>query len=480
MTDSATIDQGRAARPVGRFARRRLFFCAAIGAVALAGAAGQASAAAETPIFRFDASNYATDGGIIMSGVVRDPAAEDAGTVPVGTLFGTAWSYGANGDGTVFMVSPPDGGASSLKLIHTFTGTNSGSKDGSFPLSDLVADAAGNLFGTTNTGGSHDAICGNAGCGTVFELVAPASPGGTWKEEVIYRFTGGNDGGNPAGALTEDPSGNGVLYGTAPSYGLHGDGVAFMLTPPGVAGNLTAHWMHKVIYAFKGKRDGSAPSSPLTIDSAGNLFGTAPAGGAVVKNDGVVFELTPPAGGVGIWTETTLHSFLGAPTDGAAPVGRLIVTANDTIYGVTSQGGTNRNKAAGTAFALLPPAVTGTTWQEALIHTFGLTEGDGRAPLAGLVPDNAGNLYGTTQGGGGTAICEDGSGGKCGTAYELTPTGDPTVWGETVLWDFGQSVTDGNLPNSDLSFGADGNLYGTTEFGGDNPGYGTVFQLVPP
>ena len=222
-------------------------------------------------------------------------------------------------------------------------------------------------------------------------------------------------------------------------------------------------WPEKVLFSFNGT-DGSGPTADLIFDAAGNLYGTA---GGGEYGAGTVFELTPTAGGG--WTETVLHNF-GNGTDGAYPSGGLVFDAAGNLYGTTPDGGTYScfgGGGCGTVFELTPAA--GGSWTEQVLHNFnGVT--DGYQPVAGLIFDAAGNLYGTTAGGG-----------PGGTVFELTPTGDGN-WTEEVLHTFGIG-TDGAVPTAALVFDAAGNLYGTTYHGGTNnscvyTGCGTVFELT--
>src|SRR5271167_1758353 len=219
------------------------------------------------------------------------------------------------------------------------------------------------------------------------------------------------------------------------------------------------HWSDKVLHNFNDNgTDGYYPYASLIFDAAGNLYGTTSFGGAY--GYGTVFELTPTAGGG--WTETVLHSF-GNGTDGAEPYASLIFDAAGNLYGTTQYGGIYH---VGTAFELTPTAGGG--WTATVLYNFGSRSGsgtDGYWPSS-LILDAAGNLYGTTQRGGTYSW---------GIAFELTPAGGS--WTETVLHSFGNG-TDGLWPQARLIFGATGNLYGTTQFGGTH-GVGTVFELTP-
>jgi uncharacterized repeat protein (TIGR03803 family) len=224
----------------------------------------------------------------------------------------------------------------------------------------------------------------------------------------------------------------------------------FELTPAG-----GGTWTEKVLHSFiNDGTDGNEPYAGLIFDAAGNLYGTTLGGGTAFI--GTVFELTPAGGGT--WTEKVLHSFVGG-TDGTAPFGSLIFDAAGNLYGTTSEGGPSN---AGTVFELTPAG--GGTWTEQVLHTFGSST-DGIDPVAGLIFDGTGNLYGTTSRGGTYNL---------GTAFELTPAGGGT-WTERVTHSFGNG-TDGANPQAGLIFDGVGNLYGTT-FAGGSFGGGTVFRL---
>jgi uncharacterized repeat protein (TIGR03803 family) len=300
-----------------------------------------------------------------------------------------------------------------LTTLHSFTGGD----DGANPVASLIADAAGNLYGTTPYGGA-------SGYGTVFAL----TPSGT--ETVLHSFTGGDDGGYPAAGLIADASGN--LYGTTGFGGDAGYGTVFRVTQSGT---------ETVLHSFT-NADGAYPLAGLIADAAGNLYGTTEGGGA--NGYGTVFKLTPSG------TETVLHSFTNA--DGAFPLAGLIADADANLYGTTNNGGAS---GYGTVFKVTPSGI------ETVLHSF--TGGaDGGYPFATLIADVAGNLYGTTSNGGASGY---------GVVFALTPSG-----AETVLHSF--TGSDGGYPKAGLIADAAGNLYGTTNYGGANVYYGTVFELT--
>jgi uncharacterized repeat protein (TIGR03803 family) len=322
--------------------------------------------------------------------------------------------------------------ASNEKVLHTFSG---GTTDGSYPVAGLIADSAGNLYGTTRYGGA-------SGDGTVFKL---SLLNGSWNETVLYSFAGGSDGISPAASLVMDSAGN--LFGTTRLGGPDSAGTIFELSFSG------GSWKESVLYSFTGGADGGSPQAALVI--RGNvLLGATPQGGA--NGNGTVFYLAHLNGK---WTEKVLYSFAGGNTDGAYPYSALIFDRTGNLYGTTESGGPNE---AGSVFEL---SQSGGKWTEKVLYFFtGNT--DGGTLDAGVIFDNAGNLYGTTA-----------SGGKysTGTVFELTPSSGS--WTESVLYNF-TGGADGGFPSAGLSMDANGNLFSTTYTGGASKA-GTVFQLTP-
>ena len=391
-----------------------------------------------------------TDGDVPAAGLIFDNNGNLYGTTSQG---GTGNCYNGYGDihcGTVFELSPIQGGGWTETVLYSFNWNGNGT-DGTAPLAGLIFDAAGNLYGTTYNGGT-------SADGTVFELTPAA--GGTWTEKVLWSFGNGTDGTAPLAGLIFDAAGN--LYGTTVSGGTYGNGTVFELTP--AAGGT---WTEKVLWSFGNGTDGYQPFAGLIFDAAGNLYGTTSEGGTYLYN-GTVFELTPTAGGG--WTEQVLHSFNYNGTDGVWPYAGLIFDAAGNLYGTTESGG-GGTYGSGTVFELTPTGGGG--WTEKVLHSFFCSPfncTDGYSPRAGLIFDAAGNLYGTTYNGGTY---------QYGTVFELTPAAGGG-WTETVLYSFGNG-TDGVGPVAGLIFDAAGNLYGTTAYGGTgvdglNEG-GTVFEL---
>ncbi len=327
-----------------------------------------------------------------------------------------------------------------LTTMWTFTGSN-----GASPYGGLVFDRSGAVYGTTNTGGTSN-------LGVVFKLTPPVG-GGSWTGAVLHSFSGA-DGANPYGGVILSQSG--ALYGTTSSGGAYNLGVVFQLNPPTVMGGA---WTEAVVHSFAGGSDGANPQAPVIFDSHGALYGTTYAGGS--SNLGTVFQVTPP-GQAGAWTTTVLHSFIGS--DGANPRATVIFDSTGALDGTTFKGGTSNT---GTVFQLKPPAVTGGAWTESVLHSF--AGSDGSNPLAPVVLDQYGALYGTTFNGGASSH---------GTVFQLTPPGSAGgAWTELLLHSF--SGSDGSNPQAGVVFDKSGNLDGTTLKGGFL-NYGTIFQLMPP
>ena len=326
--------------------------------------------------------------------------------------------------------------ASSTQVIYSFAG----GKDGEYLDTDLVMDAAGNIYGTTVQGG-------NSGSGTVFQL-SPSPTG--WVHTVLYSFAGGTDGGEPYKGVTLDAAGN--VYGTAVTGGAGscegGCGVVFKLTNSGGV------WTQTVIHTFTGGRDGSGPGSGLTFDRHGNLYGVTPTGGAFGL--GTVYLLHPQSDGS--WKLFVVHAFTGGNDGSSGSAGRLILDPAGNLYGVTTVGGANGK---GVVFE-----ITRTATGPRLIPLYAFKDQpDGALPYGGLIFDKTGNLYGTTY----YAGVHD-----FGTVYKLTHSNG--AWTEKVLYSF-KGGTDGSSPISTLVSDALGNLYGTSSEGGTSCACGVIFEL---
>ena len=313
----------------------------------------------------------------------------------------------------------------SYAVLHTFAGPPNDGYTPSVGLGPIQA-ADGTLYGTTFLGGSLDR-------GTIFQ-VAPDGTGFT----LLHSFTAGPmDGANPEGGLLQGP--DGTLYGTT-SYGGAADlGTVFQLRPDG---------SFALLHSFTGAEagDGASPTAGLFQASDGMLYGTTYVGGSLDR--GSFFQMAPDGTGF-----TLLHSFTGGAMDGAYPQAALLQGPDGTLYGTTTQGGTAN---FGTIFEMAPDG-TGFT----LLHSFTRATMDGAQPLAGLIQDPDGTLYGTTQYGGPVDL---------GTVFQIAPDGT----GFALLHAF--TGLDGANPTNVIQ-GPDGTLYGTTFLGGTR-GRGTVYQLA--
>ena len=266
--------------------------------------------------------------------------------------------------------------------------------DGAAPAGGLIADARGNLYSTTETGGAND------NNGTVFELTPPGPQQTQWTEQVLWSFSGGSDGGLPFAGVIRDRRGN--LYGTTAAGGL-GYGVVFELTPP--AGGET-QWSESVLWTFSGGSDGNDPAAGLIMDRDGKLYGTSSIWWEWLRR-GVRADAT--ALGRGNWSRSGCCGASPAVWTGQKPLASLIMDRRGKLYGTTSGGGTFSN---GVAFQLVPPEDEGFKWTERVLWSFS-GGSDGSAPVANLLMDDKGNLYGTTFLGG--AVYDD------GVVFELTP-----------------------------------------------------------
>jgi len=451
----------------------------------------------ETVLFDFCGS--CLQGGTPSSGVIFDRA---------GNLYGaTSAGYYGNQSGTIFELSPGSGGQWTETALYSFCNSYQYCAGGYLPRGQLTLDSAGNLYGTALAGG----VKKDGGGGVVFEL--SHQPGGSWSENVLFAFDGGREGWAPSGGVVFDAAGN--LYGTTLGQGQGGSncsqgsdfgcGVVFELSPSGTG------WTETIVHNFRGT-DGIGPSTGVTVDASGTVYGTAAfsgfaphfnGGGSIFKlspssgewqesfrvlsaTDGVspsslisdgkgnlfgttggggvygfgtVFELSPNSrGGV---RRTILYSFKDG-SDGSSPES-LTFDAAGNLYGVTFEGGIDD---WGTVFELSPG--TGGSWNERILHAFDPNTADGLYPVGSVVFDAAGNMYGVTWEGGTTC---------CGTVFELTPSPDGS-WTETILHNFVGGNGDGWNPLAGVALDSAGNLYGTTGAGGSTDN-GTVYKLSP-
>lgn len=403
--------------------------------------------------------------------------------------------------GLLFALLSPAARAQTYTIIHNFTG----GADGATPMAGLTIDQAGNLYGATNYGGNLGGNCGAQGCGLVYRL---SNHNSGWALTPLYSFQGGNDGMNPQMANVVIGQ-NGSLYSTT-FYGggscggdNRGCGTVFELQPPAnPCGGALCPWMENILHSFNGL-NGSGPVGALVFDAQGNLYGATNTGG--VGNGGTVYQLNASAGwmeeilfipygypgssvtmnraddffgstfvgasGPGAvyqltpsgsnWIGTFIYDFTGG-SDGAYPVAGVILDPAGNIYGATTSGGASHG---GTVFELSP---SNGSWAFNLLYSFTGPENGLQVvgPVGNLIMDSAGNLYGTTF--------SDGEFGY-GAVFKLTSTG--SGWTYTSLHDF-TNGSDGGYPYSNLVFDSSGNIYGTASSGGSFAN-GVIFKLSP-
>lgn len=364
-----------------------------------------------------------------------------------GSFYGTTPGGGhvtgtcPNGCGTVFELSPGARGWT-YNTLYEFRG---GKGDGASPVGNIVMDSTGNIYGATEAGGLGG--CSNVGCGTAFKLTPGSN--GRWTESVIqfFSFQGGS---GPQAGVTLDTTGN--LYGTTTSGG-HAYGSVYELIP-----NADGSWSESVLYRFGALPDGEYPRAEVTLDAAGNVYGTTSEGGS--SADGIVFELTPNSSGG--WTENVLYEFTSAT--GCNPVAQIWIDPTGSLYG-TAEGCGQYN--GGVVYELTPNS--GGSWTESTVHNFGLHE-DGVSPQSPLTPDTNGNLWGTTLGGGAL---------NAGTVYKLKPSVNGG-WTEADIYNV-QQWGNGSFPPTSIfsavTFGSGKTLYGTASSGGVN-GQGAIYEIT--
>ena len=348
----------------------------------------------ETPIYKFQG---APDGLSPEARVIIGPD---------GALYGTTTAGGSgscfpSGCGTVFKLQPPPNFCPSIEcqwretILYNFSSPS----DGLYPIGDVTFDSAGNLYGTTASGGSDTCSLGKNSCGTIFKLTP--SGNGSWTKTTIYEFQGGaNDGEDPQAPLLIDRAGN--IYGTTPigagtgcTYG-DGCGVVFQLTPS------QSGWTETILHIFTGGSDGGYPYAGLIFDASGNLYGSASYGPGEFGR-GSIFELTPQSGGG--WNFSTVFGFNGLDTDGP---GELTMDAAGNLFGNVGDGQFD----GGAIYRLTN---SGGSWSYTELYDFGSGDGDqGFFPEGKVVLDSQGNLYG---------ICSQGPypSPDVGTVWKLTP-----------------------------------------------------------
>ncbi len=399
-------------------------------------------------------SGYPNDGSAAISNVVFDQAGNLYGTTPGG---GSGFACGDNGCGTAYQLSPNKDGSWTETVIYNFCSVvqNFLCADGAFPDAGLVLDRSGNLYGTTQLGGTKNG-CRMGGCGTVFELSPPTIPGEAWTETVIYsfctQFSGSEclDGQEPVSQMVFDSSGN--LYGTADLGGsghtAFGGGVVFELSP-GANG-----WVERVLYNFCTQGadhdclDGQNPSAGVTFDVSGNLFGTTGYSGKDnASSGGTVYELSPLTGG---WKHKTIF-VIPPQSQSKTLLGSISFDGPGNLY---------------STFTIPNGGLFEWNIKTKKVETFSFNGSDGENPQSGLYLDpRSGRAYGTTAGGSSSA----------GNFFQFLKSGK-----EIVLHNFCSfsDCTDGEVPWAVPVPDKLGNLYGTTEFGGDY-GSGVVFEITP-
>jgi hypothetical protein len=445
-----------------------------LAAIILALAIDASAAWKEKVLYSFQSG---TDGAYPAGGVVFDKQ---------GNLYGATQQGGGTNCspmaacGTVYQLAPPvkQGDPWTETVLHVFQGTQQ--NDGEFPSGGVIADALGNIYGTSSYGGTGDCVLLGikGGCGTVFELSPPPNKGGKWTYAILYSFKGGKDGYLPFGDLVFDGAGN--LYGATYFGGGKGStcdpfyqycGTVFELSPPKTKGG---RWTEKVLHSFAGGTDGANPNGGLVLDSKGAVYGTTffggnesgeCKGGVGGTGCGMVFALKPPAKESNAWTEMALYRFHGQ--DGATPTAGVIFGGNGNLYGTASAGATN---GSGAVFELTAPRGGSGPWKETVLHHF-RDGSDGTSPEGAVIIDASGGLFGTALGGGTHR----------GVVFRLKPPKRGVSWPITVLYNF-RGSPDADHPTAGLVFDSRGNLYSTTDWGGTGQscqGCGTVFEIAP-
>ena len=333
--------------------------------------------------------------------------------------------------------------AATTKIIYTFQG----GRDGGQPWASLLVDErTGTLYGTTEVGGNSQ--CENYfqfGCGVIFSLT-PSNTG--WREQVLYRFQGGNDGGHPRSPLT--PRADGYFYGTTTTGGggiQGGLGTAFRIMP--------GSWKEQVIFSFTSDSSGAYPQGAIAFDKSGDLFGLTTNGGA---GSGVAYELIPSDANQ--WTEAVLTASLGGPYAG------LVINQQGHLFGADAVGGRYNE---GSVFEL---AHQEGQWHFRDIYSFLIPCGMscGGAQSSDLTLTRNGDLIGFAPDAGIQAC----NGYSCGLVYEMSNRDG--IWTEKTLYAF-KNFADGWGPDYGApAIDASGNIFGATE-GGGRYGLGTVFEL---
>lgn len=355
-------------------------------------------------------------------------------------------------------------GQAQYKVLYNF-GTNGGTVDGQSPNGGLVLDAAGNIYGTTISGGAYPSLLCSEGCGTVFEL--SPDQGGGWTETVLHSFSDAVDGSEPAAGLISDSQGN--LYGTTFGSGNPACEPPECGTVFRISISQDGSWTETILYSFLSSEDGAFPEGALTFDTLGNLYGATTYGGPNLG--GSVFELSPTQGS-GAWSKTVVYQFCSVDDscpDGESPRGGVTFDRTGNLYGTTEFGGKG---GVGTVFQLSENHQG--QWLEKVLYSFdGAT---GAQPWSNVSIDSFGNLYGTFFAGGA------GRNGYCYRQQTFRPK-PPTVCGG--LFDISSSSgkensflfggLNGGNPVGGVTMDG-GKFYGVTSRGGTTSN-GTVFQI---
>jgi uncharacterized repeat protein (TIGR03803 family) len=400
----------------------------------------RSAAQTERVIHSFNGSG---DGSIPYQGVIVDSR---------GALYTAPVAGGSYGYGTVVQLVPPSGaGPWTENILYSF----SNGSDGGNPLTNVVMDSSGALYGATEVGGALT-------CGTFYQLVPPAGGTGEWTETTLHDMACSGNGysGVPL-FIVRDPS-TGVIYGGVQVGGPYGGGWIYEMAPPSGGSG----WTYTVIHDFTdnpsapGYVNGCTPFG-LIVAPAGRLYGVNDGCGA---GSGTVFRLAPSSSGG--WNFTLIYSFSGS--DGDYPTD-LLLGSGGVLYGAGGGGLYGQ----GVTYSLTPPAGGG-SWTETILHNFAAT-GDGNVP-GPLMPGPGGILYGATSGGGvNETSCSAYPG--CGTVYRLTP-GSGGVWTEDILYEFSPTGGDASNPNMGPLVEHGGNLFGVTYYGGAT-GNGAVYEVHP-
>ncbi|PWU11116.1 MAG: hypothetical protein C5B50_24015 [Verrucomicrobia bacterium] len=402
-----------------------------------------------------------------------------------GNFYGTGYSGGAHGLGCVFRITT-NGALTHLYSFGTVTNSSGKPLDGARPRCGLVFGSDGNLYGTTESGGTNDLSLG--GDGTIFKITTAGVL------TSLYSFHNGLDGQAPDSGLLLI---GGTLYGTASQGGVApgpaGSGTVFKITTNGA---------FAVVYDFVA--DGINPSAELALDQAGNIYGTTETDAA--NGQGTVFKYLLPNAS----SNYSVVAYFGGG-NGYGPEGQLLRLANGTFLGTAPNGGTHGD---GTVFSLTTNGVLTSIYNFGSVtngSTFAL---DGALPWSGLTQASDGNFYGTTENGGtqGSSILGDGvvfgvntngtlttvvpfdgfSSGlpkgatlvqaPDGKLYGTTPLGNGSIFaftpggGVATMYTF-PGGANGSDPQAGLAVGSDGCLYGTTASGGAY-GFGTIFKFT--